>query len=102
VPGRRAALPGADLSQLPVMLTEFGGIAFGKSDQTWGYATAADAAEFEQTLRALVAAVRSRPEISGFVWTQLTDVQQEANGLLCFDRTPKLPVKTYHNIFAAT
>jgi beta-galactosidase/beta-glucuronidase len=99
IPGRRAALPGLDVSRLPVLLTEFGGLAFGRSDETWGYAIAADAAEFEHTLRALVAAVRSRPELSGFVWTQLTDVQQEANGLLYFDRTPKLPVDTYRDIF---
>ena len=29
--------------------------------------------------------------LQGFVWTQLTDIQQEINGLL-FDRTPKLPL----------
>jgi hypothetical protein len=43
--------------------------------------------------------VRAQPELSGFVWTQLTDVQQEANGLLYFDRTPKLPVATYRRAF---
>jgi hypothetical protein len=30
--------------------------------------------------------------LQGFVWTQLTDIQQEINGLLYFDRTPKLPL----------
>ena len=37
--------------------------------------------------------------LGGFVWTQLTDVQQEINGLLYFDRTPKLPLETLCNIF---
>jgi hypothetical protein len=31
--------------------------------------------------------------LSGFVWTQLTDIQQEINGLLYFDRTPKVPIE---------
>jgi hypothetical protein len=38
----------------------------------------------------------------GFGWTPFTDVQQKANGLLYFERTPKLPVDTYRRIFAGT
>ncbi|HEX8226917.1 MAG TPA: glycoside hydrolase family 2 TIM barrel-domain containing protein [Candidatus Saccharimonadales bacterium] len=30
--------------------------------------------------------------ISGFCYTQLTDIEQEANGLLTYDRKPKVPV----------
>ena len=105
VPGRCAALPGAEVSGVPVMLTEFGGVAFHDPSRpadvagTWGYDTVTDAREFERRLRALVGVVRRQSQFSGFVWTQLTDVQQEANGLLYFDRTPKLPVETYRNIF---
>jgi hypothetical protein len=29
---------------------------------------------------------------SGFCYTQFADTFQEANGLLCADRTPKLPL----------
>ena len=39
--------------------------------------------------------------LQGFVWTQLTDVQQEINGLLYFDRQPKLPIDQLEQIFAA-
>ena len=60
-----------------------------------------DAGEFERRVRALVQVVREQSQLSGFVWTQLTDVQQEINGLLSFDRTPKLPVETYRSIFGA-
>ena len=28
-------------------------------------------------------------DVAGFVWTQLTDVEQEQNGLLTYDRKPK-------------
>jgi hypothetical protein len=105
VPGRAAALPGADVTGVPVMLTEFGGIAFRDpsaapdASDAWGYDTVRDAPQFEERLRALVRAVQGQPAFSGFVWTQLTDVQQEINGLLSFDRTPKLPLATYRAIF---
>ena len=32
-------------------------------------------------------------DISGYCYTQLTDVQQEVNGLLFEDRTPKVPTE---------
>jgi len=35
------------------------------------------------------------------VWTQLTDIQQEINGLLYFDRQPKLPLSTLRQIFSS-
>ncbi len=102
VPGRCAALPGADVTHVPVMLTEFGGVAFssgGAPAKGWGYDVVKDAAGLEQRARELVRAVRAQAEFGGFVWTQLTDVQQEINGLLHFDRTPKLPLATYRSIF---
>ncbi|HEY9424844.1 MAG TPA: sugar-binding domain-containing protein [Microterricola sp.] len=40
--------------------------------------------------------IRSRPEIAGYVLTQLSDVQWEANGLLDANRTPK----AYNDDFA--
>jgi beta-galactosidase/beta-glucuronidase len=104
VPGRSAALPGADVAHIPVMLTEFGGVAFNDPGRSgvagaWGYDRVQDPGEFARRLRALVQVVSEQPQFSGFVWTQLTDVQQETNGLLYFDRTPKLPVETYRGIF---
>ena len=36
---------------------------------------------------------------AGFCYTQFADTYQEANGLLCADRTPKFPID---EIFAAT
>lgn len=108
VPGKPAALAGVDVAQVPVMLTEFGGLAYADPRRahdaaaSWGYARATDPEDFARRIHELVNAVRGRTELSGFVWTQFTDVQQEANGLLYFDRTPKLPVDTYRRIFAGT
>ena len=43
--------------------------------------------------------IRSLEVLQGLVWTQLTDVQQEINGLLYFDRQPKLPIAVLRDIF---
>jgi len=37
--------------------------------------------------------------LQGFVWMELTDVQQEINGLLYFDRQPKLPLAVLSDMF---
>ncbi|MCU0703633.1 MAG: glycoside hydrolase family 2 [Fimbriiglobus sp.] len=76
----------------PVVLTEFGGIAFSPTDNTWGYSRAASAADFAQRYSRLMAVVRSLPVLSGFCYTQFADTYQEANGLLNADRSPKFPL----------
>ena len=55
----------------------------------------------EARIRKVADAVSSASDLSGFVWTQLTDVQQEVNGLLGFDRVPKLPLERLHAILTA-
>jgi beta-galactosidase/beta-glucuronidase len=77
----------------PVVLTEFGGIAFSPADRSWGYSRAANATEFAERYSRLLAVVRSLPVLSGFCYTQFADTYQEANGLLFGDRTPKFPVE---------
>lgn len=74
----------------PVLLTEYGGVAYRKSDaEGWGYSTAGDEAEFVQRFREIVEAVMASPVLQGYCYTQLTDVEQEINGLLTYDRQPK-------------
>lgn len=75
----------------PVLLSEFGGMTFG--DGGWGYDIVESAEAFATRFEALLAAVRSSPQLAGFCWTQLTDTYQETNGLLRADRTPKAPVE---------
>lgn len=80
----------------PVMLSEFGGIAFVPSEavsETWGYSRAASADEFEQRYAELLAAVRPLDSLAGYCYTQFADTYQEANGLLYADRTPKMPLE---------
>jgi hypothetical protein len=50
----------------------------------------ADAGELLATYEALVAALTGPGPVEGFCYTQLTDIEQERNGLLTFDRRPKV------------
>jgi len=92
--GRLLLLDGMTHSDQPVMLTEFGGVAFSPDVQrTWGYARSGTGEEFAKRYSALVGAIRSLPSLAGFCYTQFSDTYQEANGLLYADRTPKFPLE---------
>ncbi|RKP52917.1 glycoside hydrolase family 2 [Cohnella endophytica] len=83
----------------PVLVTEFGGIAFRRSEwEGWGYSGATSEEDFEKRLRAVFGALQSSPLVQGFCYTQITDVEQEINGLLTYDRKPKLPLETIRSI----
>jgi len=45
-------------------------------------------------------AMLDNPHLFGFCYTQLTDVEQEKNGLYYYDRKPKFDVKKIHDITA--
>jgi beta-galactosidase/beta-glucuronidase len=78
----------------PIMLTEFGGIAFSKDvKHTWGYKRAMSQREFQQQYTELLRAVRDMPLFAGLCYTQFTDTYQEANGLLYMDRSPKFKIE---------
>jgi beta-galactosidase/beta-glucuronidase len=95
--GRILTLDGYPHRGQPIMLSEFGGIAYAKCPQpgvthTWGYTVARDDEEFRRMYTELMYAVIHTALFSGFCYTQFADTFQEANGLLCADRTPKIPV----------
>ena len=86
----------------PILLTEFGGTSFVKDTfgSNWGYGSAVGSDhEYLSRLGDLVQSIRSLPHMQGFCYTQLTDVYQEVNGLLYFDRTPKQPLDSFKQIF---
>jgi beta-galactosidase/beta-glucuronidase len=92
--GRLITLEGHEHQGQPLMITEFGGIAIATdSAQTWGYSRVEDAGDLAAHYRDLLETIRALPLIAGFCYTQLTDVYQEANGLLYADRTPKIPIE---------
>jgi len=43
--------------------------------------------------RAATQAIASRPQLRGYCYTQMYDVYQEQNGLLTFEREPKVPLE---------
>jgi beta-galactosidase/beta-glucuronidase len=102
--GRVLTLDGYPHCGQPIMLTEFGGIAYTNrkttaSSNAWGYARSSNISELQMKYSALLAAVNQIEMFSGFCYTQFTDTFQEANGLLYADRTPKFP---FEAIAAAT
>jgi hypothetical protein len=74
------------------MLTEFGGINFDPDPERlwWGYGRAGDREAYLAKYAELLGAVLDSPAIAGFCYTQLADTEQESNGLVTADRTPKL------------
>lgn len=78
----------------PILVTEFGGIAFKKSEwEGWGYSGADNDEDFIAKLEAVIKPIRLSKAVQGYCYTQLTDVEQEINGLLTYDRKPKVPLE---------
>jgi glycosyl hydrolase family 2 len=73
----------------PVLVTEFGGLRQAGSGG-WGWLEVKDEAEFVTAYGALIDALMDRGPVEGFCYTQLTDVEQEQNGLVTSDRQPKV------------
>ncbi|HEX2670447.1 MAG TPA: glycoside hydrolase family 2 TIM barrel-domain containing protein [Polyangiaceae bacterium] len=89
--GRSLVLEDARREQ-PIVLSEFGGIAFSADPKHWGYSRSDTPQAFADRFAALLKVVRSLELLAGFCYTQFADTYQEANGLLRSDRTPKIPL----------
>ena len=92
---KKVILPDYTYNGTPFYLSEFGGIAFipdkSKVPETaWGYSGVEKTADDALTrLRGIYEAIAGIHAITGICYTQLTDVEQEVNGLLTYDRHPK-------------
>ena len=94
--GRILTLDGFPHRGQPIVLTEFGGIAYDPSapaHHTWGYSRTNTAEAFESMYRELLKVVNETSMFSGFCYTQFADTFQETNGLLNADRSPKIPIE---------
>ena len=95
------------IPNLPFFLSEFGGIKWipesnrsSAADNSWGYGDApATEEEFFTRYEGLTAALLNAPNIMGFCYTQLYDVEQEVNGLYTYAREKKFA--DYSRIIAA-
>lgn len=100
LPGNREIfVGGATYQGQPILITEFGGIAYKKSDwEGWGYSGADNDEDYLQRLAAVIRPLHRSPIVQGFCYTQLTDVEQEINGLVTYDRKPKVPLEDIRRI----
>lgn len=92
---------GRQSNWIPFMVSEYGGIGW-NTGEGWGYGNPPKTEEeFFTRLQGLTAPLLANPNHFGFVYTQLTDVEQEKNGVYTYDRQPKFDVARFRAIFAA-
>lgn len=87
----------------PYFVSEFGGAwwAPGRSDG-WGYGQAPKTEdEFAERFEGLTSALLDCPRVCAYCYTQLTNVEQEQNGLVAYDRSPKFSPAIYERIYRA-
>jgi beta-galactosidase/beta-glucuronidase len=83
-------------SNAPVICTEFGGVNIARSvggedgEREWGYTTATDPKDLLKRIEKMMTGIVNGGHVCGFVYTQLTDIEQEVNGLYTPDRKEKL------------
>lgn len=74
----------------PILITECGGVTCHESDENgWGYTCADSEEDFLKQYAHIVGSILASDIVYGFCYTQLSDVEQETNGLLAYDRKPK-------------
>lgn len=96
---RQLHVGGTRYENEPILVSEFGGIAYKKSEwEGWGYSGAENDEDFLKRLAAVVNPLLAAPIVQGFCYTQLTDVEQEINGLLTYTREPKVPLEDIYTI----
>jgi len=91
----------------PYIIDEYGGIYWqpsyageknrGSGRDTWG--TGKNADEVLGLITKLTKPLMENPNISGFTYTQLTDVEQEVNGLYTYDRKLKFDPEMLRSLF---
>lgn len=103
----------ADYEGQPYLVDEYGGIkwdpetqgngSLSKSQnlQSWGYGDAVHSEdEYFARLEKLTQAILSQDHICGYCYTQLTDVEQEKNGVYFYDRSKKFDTERFRAIFS--
>jgi glycosyl hydrolase family 2 len=90
--GRLIVLEEHARTDLPIVLSEFGGLSCSADPDSWGYARCPTATALAAQYVRLLSVVRGLAVLSGFCYTQFADTYQETNGLLFADRTPKFPL----------
>lgn len=92
------------LHGMPIFLSEFGGIGLAASpeneDGSWSYVSESTEETYVDHYCALVKAILES-DLMGMCYTQLTDVEQEQNGLVTYDRKDKISEAGKKRIYEA-
>ena len=91
---------GHELEARPTFVSEYGGIRWAPSDAAgWGYGQAPlSEREFLDRFKGLTEVLLFHPRMGALCYTQLTDVEQELNGLYTYDRKPKFDPAFMHAV----
>lgn len=103
--GRSLFADGYGYRGQPILVTEFGGVKYApESDlaRSWGYCEENDLGAYTRKYAELTRAILDSPLIQGYCYTQLTDVENEENGLLTYHRDIKIPLDTIRKINEGT
>jgi hypothetical protein len=86
----------------PYFMSEYGGIWWSPTDADgWGYGERVQNEEaFYTRLEGLTDVLLNNPEITAFCYTQLTDVEQEQNGIYNYDRSAKFDMARIKKTFS--
>jgi hypothetical protein len=91
----------------PYIVDEYGGIKWIASQEkrfsvsSWGYGSEPKTVEeYYQRLDSLTNVLLGFDTIAGYCYTQLTDVEQEQNGIYNYDRTPKFDMSRIRSVFS--
>ena len=95
----------------PYVVDEYGGSWWSTDDdgegtdrdESWGYGNRPrDMDEVCRRIEALTLVLCGQPHIAGYTYTQLTDIEQEQNGIYTYDRQAKFDAKRLRQAFTAT
>ncbi len=87
----------------PIFVSEYGGIKAPckEGESSWGYGkTVRSEEEYFERLKGLTNVLLENARIFAFCYTQLTDIEQEQNGIMTYDRKFKFAPEKYKAIFS--
>lgn len=92
----------------PYFIDEYGGVSFlppgrkAYAENSWGYGGGILAKEEDalQRISSLTDALLESTKVRGYCYTQLTDIEQEQNGIYYYERTAKFPMEKVYAIFS--
>ncbi|MBP5230330.1 MAG: beta-galactosidase [Clostridia bacterium] len=80
---------------LPFFVSEYGGFRRGSGNAGWGYGTPVDDEAYVEQFLSYAEVMLQNPDVCGFCFTQLYDVELEENGIYTYGRERKFPPEVY-------